>query len=201
MPTRTFNQNSYKHGGYNVICDVCGFKFKNCDIQERWDGLKVCPDDYEVRHVSDFFRVDGEDPSVPWSRPDDDTGTNLVTDPGFLDYTKWAITTLAGSAEVVGGMLRLIDFEGTVTGEAVAPIASNDYQYQVTIESVTGVNTLGMQYGSVTVWTPSDGDGHFSGTFTASNTVTARVSLPFAAVTADISLFSIFAVDDITPVT
>ena len=53
MVTRTKDQNSYEHGGWNVICDVCGFKFKNVDIKKRWDGLYVCKEDYEQRRTAE----------------------------------------------------------------------------------------------------------------------------------------------------
>lgn len=70
MPTRKFNQNSYQHGQWNVICDVCGFKFKSGDIKKRWDGLQVCKDDWEIRQPLDFERGVKDDPSVPYTRPD-----------------------------------------------------------------------------------------------------------------------------------
>ena len=50
------------------ICDVCGFKFHASKLRKRWDGLRVCHEDWEVRHPSDFFRLDAEDTSVPWTR-------------------------------------------------------------------------------------------------------------------------------------
>lgn len=71
MPTRKYNQNTLKLGQWNVLCDVCGFKFKSGDVKERWDGLMVCHDDWEERHISDFFHVDSEDNSVPYVRPED----------------------------------------------------------------------------------------------------------------------------------
>jgi hypothetical protein len=42
-------------------------------MKERWDGQKVCPRDWEPRNILDFFRVPGENMSVPWTR-DDTTG-------------------------------------------------------------------------------------------------------------------------------
>ena len=86
MPTRTKNQNTLVLGQWNVLCDVCGFKFKSGDIKERWGGLRVCADDYEQRHVADFFKVDGEDPSVPYSRPDDQ-GTESAAPDAYADTT------------------------------------------------------------------------------------------------------------------
>ena len=70
MTTRSYNQNTLYNGQWNVICDVCGFKFKSNDIYERWDGLRVCRDDWEVRHPMDFQRGFKDDQSVPYTRPD-----------------------------------------------------------------------------------------------------------------------------------
>ena len=57
-------------GQWNVICDVCGFKFKSGQIQKRWDGLYVCPKDYEPRHPQDFLRGIPDDQSVAFTRPE-----------------------------------------------------------------------------------------------------------------------------------
>ena len=56
-------------GNWNCICDSCGRKFKALDLKKRWDGLLVCQEDYELRHESDFLRVQKEKISVPFSRP------------------------------------------------------------------------------------------------------------------------------------
>jgi len=70
MTTRTYNQNTLYHGQWNVICDVCGHKFKSDDIKERWDGMRVCREDWETRHPMDFQRGFADDQSVPYTRPD-----------------------------------------------------------------------------------------------------------------------------------
>lgn len=64
----------YKPGTWNAICDVCGFEYKSDEMKKRWDGLMVCPQDFEHRHPMDFMRVRSETLSVPWTRPEaDDT--------------------------------------------------------------------------------------------------------------------------------
>lgn len=57
-------------GEWNAICDVCGFKFKSSQLRERWDGLMTCVRCWEPRHAQDFLRVPRDDPSVPWTRPE-----------------------------------------------------------------------------------------------------------------------------------
>lgn len=58
----------FKVGCWNIICDVCGRKFKSDEVRERWDGYYVCKSDWESRHPLDFFRVSSEDTSVPFTR-------------------------------------------------------------------------------------------------------------------------------------
>ena len=59
----------YKAGQFNVICDRCGFKFKNVELKKDWQGLMVCKDDFEQRHPQDFIRVRQERLAPPWTRP------------------------------------------------------------------------------------------------------------------------------------
>lgn len=58
-------------GDWNAICDVCGFKMKASELKDRWDGLKVCEEDWEPRHPSDLYRAPTTPESiVPWTRPE-----------------------------------------------------------------------------------------------------------------------------------
>jgi hypothetical protein len=36
------NDNYYKHGSWNVICQRCGFKHKAEEVKKEWTGLTVC---------------------------------------------------------------------------------------------------------------------------------------------------------------
>ena len=55
-------------GNWNVVCDVCGFRFKNTELRDRWDGKKVCSKDFETRHTMDLYKARTENPGVPWTR-------------------------------------------------------------------------------------------------------------------------------------
>lgn len=57
-------------GDYNSLCDICGFKFKASELKKDWQGLYLCPDDYQARHPQDFLKGVKDNPSIPWSRPD-----------------------------------------------------------------------------------------------------------------------------------
>lgn len=62
--------NYYKPGTWNVICAVCGTTFKSDEIRKRWDGVLVCKDDWEPRHVLDFIKTKPERGGVPYSAPE-----------------------------------------------------------------------------------------------------------------------------------
>lgn len=65
------NQNDlyYIPGSWNVICDSCGKKIKASEAKQRWDGLIVCPDDFEMRQPQDFVKARADKISVPFTRP------------------------------------------------------------------------------------------------------------------------------------
>jgi hypothetical protein len=54
---------------YNASCDVCGFQFKASELRKRWDGLMVCDEDFETRHVLDFFKNKNDHHPLPFTRP------------------------------------------------------------------------------------------------------------------------------------
>ncbi len=60
----------FKSGTWNVICMVCGREYKSDQILKRWDGLLVCKDDFETRHIADFIRPFSERSDVPFSNPE-----------------------------------------------------------------------------------------------------------------------------------
>lgn len=60
---------SYVAGDWWAICDVCGQKHKAQSMKHRWDGLMVCPTDFEQRHSQDFIKAKIDKIVVPWTRP------------------------------------------------------------------------------------------------------------------------------------
>lgn len=55
----------YKHGDYNVICDMTGFKVKASETRMMWDGKRVWKKVWEEQHPLDFVRSVVDDQSVP----------------------------------------------------------------------------------------------------------------------------------------
>ena len=60
----------WKSGDWNAICAVCGWKFKASELKERWDGMRVCREDYDQRHPLDFPNSIRPEPVLPWTRPE-----------------------------------------------------------------------------------------------------------------------------------
>jgi hypothetical protein len=59
----------YIPGSWNVICDSCGKKIKASEAKQRWDGLIVCPQDFEMRQPQDFVKARADKITVPFTRP------------------------------------------------------------------------------------------------------------------------------------
>ena len=47
----------YKSGDHWIICAQCGFSVYSSEARKRWDGLIVCPEDYEDRHPQETIRA------------------------------------------------------------------------------------------------------------------------------------------------
>lgn len=60
----------YSAGDSWVICDRCGFAVHGSLARETWDGLTVCPEDWEARHDQDFVRARKEKQVADVIRPE-----------------------------------------------------------------------------------------------------------------------------------
>ena len=60
----------YDKGDWIADCDVCGRKYKASILQQRWDGLMCCPQDWEIRQPQDFVRGVADTQTPPWLRPE-----------------------------------------------------------------------------------------------------------------------------------
>lgn len=55
----------FKSGQWNIICDVCGKRYKIGQVRKRWDGLIVCDQDFEQDHPQKYLRVRETGQAVP----------------------------------------------------------------------------------------------------------------------------------------
>lgn len=88
--------NYFKSGEWNIYCMVCNRKIKSSLALKRWDGLIVCPDDYENRHPMDFLRARQERISVPFTS---DTSFDEFDGPNYPPYP---FCTAQGSSGIAG---------------------------------------------------------------------------------------------------
>lgn len=102
-------RNYYVSGGWNVICDSCGKKIKASEAKQRWDGLIVCPADFEMRQPQDFVKARQDKITVPFTRPrptDVFILTQGINDPiTFSD----SITTHAHYTRLINDSLAIND--------------------------------------------------------------------------------------------
>ncbi len=97
----------YRLGDYKAVCDSCGFFFMASELQERWDGFRVCRKDWETRHPQEFVRSRPERTTPEWTSPDTDTVyPDLSTITGPTSITASTVNTLyrystAGAGGVV----------------------------------------------------------------------------------------------------
>jgi hypothetical protein len=56
-------QNSgFESGNHWVVCDRCGFDYREHDMMLEWDGSVVCRFDYEPQHFLNRIKVQAEEP-------------------------------------------------------------------------------------------------------------------------------------------
>ena len=82
----------YINGDWNAICDVCGRKFKNTLLKQRWDGLMCCPQDWEIRQPQDFVRGVPDPQLVPWVRDEATDSFIPVTTAQWIP--SWAVSAV-----------------------------------------------------------------------------------------------------------
>jgi len=70
----------WKGNTWNAICDRCGFKFKNTDLLQDYQGLMVCKTCFEHRHPQELLRPVQDQHKLPWTQPEGDDSTVTLTD-------------------------------------------------------------------------------------------------------------------------
>ena len=68
----------WESGNHWVECERCGSIIRSADAMETWDGLTVCPDDWETRHPQDFVRSRHE--SIAVSDPQQSESEDVFVD-------------------------------------------------------------------------------------------------------------------------
>ena len=125
--------NYFKSGSWNICCDVCNRKVKSTEIQQRWDGLMVCKDDFELDHPQKYIRVRADGMAVPDIR---ERGGEIDVSP-VCDY--WSSS---GLADFTVADCALADGNGATAErliEMYRPSTSSVAAIAITGYSVAGV--------------------------------------------------------------
>lgn len=83
-------RNYFSSGEWNLTCDVCSKKIKSSEAKQRWDGLIVCPNDFEHRHQQDFIKARVDKITVPFTRPIPPIVTTGIIYQMYIDSGYWA---------------------------------------------------------------------------------------------------------------
>lgn len=105
----------FKRGSFNAWCQRCGQKYKAEQLQEEWDGLKVCYKCYEGRHPQDMVRGILDEQSVPWASPE-------IADTWVIDAAIQGLTT----APFGMGPQDLFDYSNPLSVQVMGGLLAND---------------------------------------------------------------------------
>lgn len=77
----------YAHGKWSVICERCGFKYKNTQLRREWTGVMTCSgagtnNCWEPRHPQDSVRGRADRQTPPWTSPEPE---DVFITPGPID--------------------------------------------------------------------------------------------------------------------
>lgn len=90
----------YDKGDWIADCDVCGRKYKASTLQQRWDGLMCCPDDWEIRQPQDFVRGVPDTQIAPWLRPEpNDRFVHVTT-------AQWLVSWVTSNATLIVSRIK-----------------------------------------------------------------------------------------------
>jgi hypothetical protein len=121
---------------YNGICDICGFKKKNYELRKRWDGYWVCNEDWESRHILDFYRTKNDTHTLPITRSDPVITTqyeyrrnNAIQTEDFTATSNWTVnqgTVTTQSIVNPNGVLQACSKLSETVGPAVTAWINNN---------------------------------------------------------------------------
>jgi len=168
----------YLDGSNNVICDMCGKKYKAHQLAKQWDGIWTCKRCWEPRQPQDFVRGVLDDSRPVLSRPEaPDEFTS-----GAQSLEPWDPTAPVGEPPVAafsGNPLGdTVPFTVTFTNESTGSISSYLWNFgdesESTLENPTHEYIEAGEYTvSLTVTGPGGSD-----TETKTNYIVAEAPVP-----------------------
>ena len=89
------NADYLRLGDWNARCDRCGRKRKGSELRQQWNGLWVCPEEWEPRQPQDFVKAIKERPTPPFVRNPDDLFIYVCTPNGRTSIVDYAVADCA----------------------------------------------------------------------------------------------------------
>lgn len=131
----------YDKGDWIADCDVCGRKYKASQLQQRWDGLMCCSDDWEIRQPQDFVRGVPDTQIAPWLRPEPaNTFIPVTTAQWLVSFFTSAVTLITHFIEGPGKQYAYSTVTATLTWFRRLPISPGAREVN---GSPINTNTLG----------------------------------------------------------
>ena len=128
MTQRTKDQNTLSLGSWNANCQRCDFKFKSDDLKREWTGLYVCKDCWEERHPQDFLQGVPDDPSVPWTAPNNLSDTSITNVAGVVISTDNTVDLVGDTDKTltVGSSHSVQNWNTTLTANRTITLDTTD---------------------------------------------------------------------------
>lgn len=98
----------FAEGDWKAQCFRCGGSYLASMLRKEWQGYYVCQRCWEPRHPQDFVKGVPDDPSVPWTQPDNwaYVGPNYCTPDGKTAIPGLATPNCSIPNQVEGGTPR-----------------------------------------------------------------------------------------------
>ncbi len=128
-------------GDYNLRCDSCGRKIKASQAKKRWDGFWVCPEDWEPRHILDYYHARKDQIGVPWTRDQQRSGTETfdVQSPattGCTTFNKQAVAGIGVAGCAIAGLDVNLPALEALSSDDTAPLGIPDSTFPIPSEGV-----------------------------------------------------------------
>lgn len=144
---------NYIPGDYYQLCDECGRKIRASISKKRWDGLIVCPADFEIRHPQEVFHnAISDKQAVADARPRPTevnvSASTTIATAGSAGDSTIDVTSISGmsdgqqiSIELDGGSSLITTINGSPSGTTITLTSSlND---SVAVGNYVVVSTSG----------------------------------------------------------
>lgn len=111
-------------GSYKYTCPLCGVVYLRAQMKQRWDGLLVCPKDWEARHPMDFYRTKVDTLQLDATARDlTNSDTVDASNPNAVGWTpSWSFTVTGTAPTTPNGNSKVDRTGASVTRSLLANV-------------------------------------------------------------------------------